>query len=214
MHIEVLVEDRSGATLVETLMPRVICESHTWRVISYKGIGRIPKGMTGNSDPAKRALLDQLPRVLKGYGKTPYVDAVVVVVDSDHRDCKEFLAELKALTEQCHPAPKTLFRLAIEEMEAWLLGDRKALQAAYPKAKMSTLAKYHQDSICNTWELLADAVYPGGYKAIRDAGYPECGRLKHEWAEKIARHMDVENNASHSFCKFRDGVRGLFSAGA
>lgn len=212
MHIEVLVEDSSGAKLIEVLMPRVIGNTgaeHTWRVHPYKGIGRIPKGLTVKGDPAKRALLDQLPRVLSGYGRTPGIDAVVVVVDSDRRDCRTFLAELKALLNQCNPAPTTLFRLAIEEMEAWFFGDRQALMRAYPKAKKDVLSRYRQDSVCGTWELLADAVYPGGQAAINKVGWPLPGQVKHEWAEKIAPSMDVEANESPSFQKFRDGVRKL-----
>lgn len=212
MHIEVLVEDSSGAKLIGALMARVVGsnhEKHSWRIHLYKGIGRIPKGLTSKADPAKRILLDQLPRVLSGYGKTPGIDGVIVVVDNDRRDCREFLAELKAVQEQCNPAPKALFRLAIEEMEAWLLGDRQAVLAAYPKAKKDVLARYRQDSICGTWELLADAVYSGGYAAIQKAGWPLPGQIKHEWAEKIAPHMNVEVNASPSFGKFREGVRRL-----
>ncbi|MFG9904576.1 hypothetical protein ACG3RT_00995 [Pseudomonas aeruginosa] len=212
MHIEVLVEDSSGAKLIEALMPHVIGlegEPHTWRIHPYKGIGRIPKGLTTQADPAKRALLNQLPRLLSGYGKTPGIDAVVVVLDNDNRDCKGFLAELKAVLQGCNPAPTTLFRLAIEEMEAWLLGDRDALLAAYPRAKRDVLGRYAQDSICGTWELLADAVYPGGQNAVRKLGWPLPGQIKHEWAEKIAPHMNVEANMSHSFGKFRDGLRRL-----
>lgn len=214
MHIEVLVEDSSGAKLVDALMPRVIGEQgqpHTWRIHAYKGIGRIPKGLATKADPAKRALLDQLPRVLTGCARTFGVDAVVVVVDNDERNCKEFLAELKAVLRRCNPAPLTLFRLAIEEMEAWLLGDREALLAAYPRAKKDVLNRYEQDSICGTWELLADAIYPGGQAAVRKIGWPLPGQIKHEWVEKIAPHMNVEANASYSFGKFRDGVRRLIA---
>lgn len=215
MHIEVLVEDSSGARLVETLLPRVVGphgDPHTWRVMDYKGIGRLPKGLGNSADPAKRALLNQLPRVLAGYGKTPGYDAVVVVVDADTRDCKAFLAELQAVLAQVEPAPNTLFRLAIEEMEAWLLGDRQALLAAYPKAKKDVLARYQQDSICGTWEVLANAVHPGGHAAIQKAGWPLPGQVKHAWAEKIGPLMDVEANASPSFGKFRDGVRRIVVA--
>ena len=130
MHIEVLVEDSSGAQLIGELLPRLIGpegEPHTWRIHSYKGVGRIPKGMGTTADPAKRALLSQLPRLLGGYGKTAGIDAVLVALDNDSRDCEAFLAELKTVLNQCDPAPETLFRLAIEEMEAWFLGDRHAL---------------------------------------------------------------------------------------
>ncbi len=212
MHIEVLVEDSSGANLVDTLMPQVIGpqgEPHTWRIHPYKGIGRIPKGLATKADPAKRALLDQLPRLLSGYGKTPGIDAVVVVLDNDNRDCKKFLAELKSILKRCDPAPITLFRLAIEEMEAWFLGDRDALITAYPRAKRDVLSRYDQDSICGTWELLADATYPGGHAAVQKVGWPLPGQIKHEWVQKIAPHMNVEDNLSHSFGKFRDGLRKL-----
>jgi len=212
MHIEVLVEDSSGARLIETLLPKVIGaigNPHTWRIHPYKGIGRLPNGLTAVGDPAKRALLDQLPRLLAGYGKTPGIDAVVVVLDSDRRDCKTFLGELETLLNRCHPAPEALFRLAIEEMEAWYLGDRQALLSAYPRAKKDVLGRYTQDSICGTWELLADAVYPGGSAAIRGAGWPLPGQVKHEWAAQIGPFLDIERNESPSFRKFRDGMRCL-----
>lgn len=212
MHIEVLVEDSSGAKLVERLLPAVIGqfgEPHSWRIHPYKGIGHLPKGLTVKADPSKRALLDQLPRLLAGYGKTSGIDAVIVVLDSDRRNCKDFLAELKGLLNRCHPAPNTLFRLAIEEIEAWYLGDRRALLAAYPRAKADVLTGYKQDSVCGTWEVLADAVYPGGSAAILRAGWPLPGQVKHEWAEKIGPMMDVDNNQSPSFRKFRDGLRRL-----
>ena len=212
MHIEILVEDSSGSKLVEAVLPNVVGpqgEPHTWRVHSYKGIGRLPAGLSATSDPEKRALLNRLPQLLRGYGKTPSVDAVVVVLDNDRRDCNDFLHELRNVLKNCNPAPTTLFRLAIEEMEAWFLGDKQALLAAYPKAKKEVLARYRQDSICGTWELLADAIYPGGHAAIQAAGWPLPGNFKHELADNIGPRLNIEDNVSPSFCKFRDGLRRL-----
>lgn len=163
MHIEILVEDSSGAMLLEVLVPKLLGlqgEPNTWRVHSYKGIGgKIPPGLGKKADPAKRILLDQLRKLLLGYGKTPGIDAVVVVLDTDRRDCIAFLSELKAVADDCKPVPKTMFRLAIEEIEAWYLGDREALLAAYPRARQDVIKNYVQDSVCDTWELLADAAY-------------------------------------------------------
>ncbi|WP_058558143.1 DUF4276 family protein [Thiohalocapsa sp. ML1] len=217
MHIEILVEDSSGERLLDCLLPRILGEQgqpHTWRLHAYKGISRIPRGLKASTDPAKRMLLDQLPRILRGYAKTPGIDAVVVVLDSDRRDCVAFLTELNALVNGLEQAPRTLFRLAIEEVEAWYLGDRAALAAAYPSARQRALDNYVQDSICGTWEVLADAVYPGGAAAIKKAGWPLPGQLKHEWADKIGPEMDIERNASPSFCKLRDGLRRLIREAA
>lgn len=213
MHIEILVEDSSGEKLLAILLPWLLGSQgnpHTWRLHAYKGIGRIPGGLTTKADPAKRILLDQLPRLLRGYGKTPGIDAVVVVLDADKRDCAEFLRELEAVVQSCQlQAPKTLFRLAIEEIEAWYLGDRQALLAAYPRAKQNILDRYAQDSVCDTWQLLADAIYPGGAAAIQKAGWPLPGQVKHEWAAKIGPMMELERNVSPSFGKLRDGLRRL-----
>jgi hypothetical protein len=210
MHLEVLVEDSSGATLIGHLLPRILGpkdEPHTWKIRPYKGLGHLPKGLSPRTDPSKRILLDQLPRLLQGYGKQPGIDLVVVVVDSDRRDCKTFLRELQAVLENCNPAPNTLFRLAIEEIEAWYLGDRKAILAAYPHAKQEVLNRYDQDSVCGTWEVLADATYPDGSAAVKKAGGYKPGELKHEWADRIGKAMDLEANLSPSFCKFREGIR-------
>jgi hypothetical protein len=94
-------------------------------------------------------------------------------------------------------------------MEAWLLGDRTAITTAYPRAKTKILNKYRQDSICGTWELLADAIHKGGAAALKKEGWPAPGRAKCKWAKKIAPHIDVDANRSQSFGVFRDGVRKL-----
>ncbi len=90
-----------------------------------------------------------------------------------------------------------------------MLGDRNAVKAAYPRAKDQVLKAYVQDSICGTWERLADAVYPGGSQKLRQLGWPHTGRAKCEWANNIAPHLDVESNQSRSFQVFRDGIRNL-----
>jgi hypothetical protein len=212
MHIEFLVEDSSGEKMLSQLLPKILGGQgapHTWRIKAYKGVGRIPAGLSVKADPAKRMLLDQLPRLLQGYGKTVGIDAVVVVLDTDNRECSAFLTELKSLLANCKPAPHTLFRLAIEETEAWYFGDKQSILQAYPRAKRDVIGRYTQDSVCGTWELLADAVYPGGSAAIKKTGWPLPGQIKHEWAEKITPFMDINQNISPSFIKLRDGLLQL-----
>lgn len=87
--------------------------------------------------------------------------------------------------------------------------EREIHEQRYPRAKREVLARYVQDSVCNTWELLADAVHAGGATAIKKAGWPLPGEIKHEWAEKIGPHMRIDQNSSPSFMKFRDGLLRL-----
>lgn len=216
MHFEICVEDSSGMRLLTHLLPRVLGENgerHSWRIHPYKGVGRLPPGLTPGSDASKRILLDQLPRILRGLGRTSGVDFIVVVLDSDRRNCRDFLQELLGVADSCGVRPKTLIRLAVEEIESWYFGDRTALLEAYPKTKMRVLNDYVQDSVCGTWECLADAVYPGGSTAVKRRGWPVSGELKHEWASKIGPLMDPSRNVSPSFNKFRDGLIRLASDG-
>jgi hypothetical protein len=167
-----------------------------------------------DGDPAKRTLLNKLPGMLRAHAKTASIDAVVVVLDADDRDCATFLAELRAVAASRGADAKTLFRLAIEETEAWYFGDPEALQAAYPRAKKAVLKCYEQDAVCGTWEMLADALHPGGLAAVRKPGGRRPGDLKHEWANRIGPLMNPDINRSPSFGKLRDGLRRLIAAAA
>ena len=214
MHFEFLVEDASGRITLESLVHKILGSNsgdHSFRFHSYKGVGHIPKDITDPGSIKNRMLLNNLPGLLRGYGRSQqhFKAAVVVVVDLDTRNCVEFKEELLSLLTECKPAPTTLFRIAIEEMEAWLLGDQSAITAAYPRAKIQVLRKYRQDSICGTWELLADAIHKGGAAGLKKEGWPAPGRAKCEWAKKISPHVDIDANRSPSFRVFRDGVRRL-----
>lgn len=130
-------------------------------------------------------------------------------MDLDDKDCTAFKQELIDILNAFNPKPSALFRIAIEEGEAWLLGDRNAVKAAYPRAIDQALDSYVQDSICGTWERLADAIYPGGSQHLKYLGWPYIGQAKCEWARNISQHIDVDTNLSKSFQVFRDGIRNL-----
>jgi hypothetical protein len=191
MHFEIIVEDESAKRALENLCPLIIHSQdgrHSARIHSYKGKGRIPKDIKRHSDANKRILLEQLPRLLAGFGRTfaayeePYEAAVIVVCDLDNENRQDFLNELEKLLDNCQHKPNTRFCLAIEESEAWLLGDIPAVKKAYPQAKDSVLQAYENDSICGTWEVLADAVYKGGAKNLKAKGWVATGTAKIKWA--------------------------------
>lgn len=215
MHFEILVEDQSGKRLLDILVPRLIGDEHTFKVHPYKGVGRIPLNLNGKADPSKRILLNQLPKLLRGYGNTfanypaDYPAAVIFICDLDGKCLEEFRQELIAILNSCNPKPETRFCIATEEGEAWFLGDIPAIKAAYPKAKDTILNSYENDAICGTWELLADAVFPGGSQSLSAKGWRAIGAEKSVWSEKITPHMNVTNNLSPSFCYFKSKLQEL-----
>jgi hypothetical protein len=215
MHLEFLVEDSSGAAALEILVPRILGEDsgHTWNVHAYRGIGRLPKGMKPNSDPAARALLNQLPKLLQGYGaawSNSEVDmAVIVVCDLDDRCLKAFRGELDAVLAKCRPAPTTRFCIAVKELENWYLGDFAGLQKTYPRLAGKLPKRHPDETQQGTWEFLADLVLRGGADSLRDKGGPGIGEQKHQWAKQICPVLAIESNRSPSFQYFYRAVRGL-----
>lgn len=219
MHLEFLVEDRSGEVTLDLLVPRIIGSDNTYKISPYRGIGRLPSGMKANGSAEHRILLDQLPRLLQGFGKTfegygaAFEAALVVVCDLDDKDLTAFLTELNGVLAKCNPRPRAAFCIAVEEGEAWFLGDRAAILAAFPDADDQVLNGYVFDSICGTWETLANAVYPGGSAELKKLGWQEIGRMKSEWARAICPHMDLSaNNGSRSFLHFRTTVTDLVTS--
>lgn len=211
MHVVFLVEDLSGKKALELLVPKIIKErhKHTYEFRAYQGIGHIPKKIHSSSDIKTKKLLNDLPKMLQAYGKTfagygsSYPAAVFVICDLDNRTLSTFRDELEQILNRCSPKPETRFCIAIEEGEAWLLGDISAVKCAYPAAKDRVLQSYVNDSICGTWELLADAIHSGGSARLIGKNYKEIGLVKSNWAEAICPHIDVARNASPSFQYFR-----------
>ena len=159
MHFEILVEDQSGKKALDILIPKIIGDDHTFRICSYKGVGHIPKNLGAKKDARKRILLDRLPELLRGYGKTfPNFancsanppTAIILVCDLDDKCLKEFRQELFNILNDCNPQPETRFCIAIEESEAWFLGDIPAVKSAYPKAKDAVLNAYVNNPVCGT----------------------------------------------------------------
>ena len=218
MHFVILVEDESGKKFLDVILPKIINPKHSFKFVPYKGIGRIPrKGDLVSVTTASDKLLNDLPLILAAYGKNKLWKtgenngAVIVVCDLDNKCLKQFRKELLSVLNECNPPPETRFCIAVEEMEAWLLGDTVAIKKAFPKTKNAVLDAYTNDSICDTWEKLADAVYQGGSNALKPLGYQAIGFEKSKWAEKITSHMNIDQNKSPSFNYFVRKIREITS---
>ena len=227
MHLEILVEGKGDKKALSVLLEKIVgkhSHPHTWVIHSYRGVGDFPdfarsldkiKPNKNKQNAIKHTLLGSLPLKLKTYGDEKDDNlAVVVLVDLDDKDCIQFKKQLLKTLDFCQPAPKVLFRIAIEELEAWFLGDGRAIKKAYPNVDKNILNSYDQDEICGTWETLADAVYPGGCKKLHSQYGKRATEIlteKMKWASKICPYMDVENNESPSFRVFRDGIRNMIA---
>jgi hypothetical protein len=210
MHIEFLIEDQSGAKSMEILLPKLLGNNASYRIIKgYNGLGHLPKDLKPKTGANKRILLDRLPQLLRGYGKVPNLGYVVIICDLDDRNKEQFLSELNGVLNGCIPKPNACFCLAIEEFEAWYLGDLAAVRKAYPKAKDVILNGYVNDSICGTWELLADAVCKNGSKSLIKEGWQAIGKQKSDWAKEISPLMDIDGNISPSFNNMRLQLRRI-----
>jgi hypothetical protein len=194
VHVEVLVEERSMAALLDVILPRML-GSTSWIIHEHQ---------------SKSELLSRLPARLKGYSAWLPPDArILVIVDRDSQDCRQLKQELEAAasasglltrTTQHHGAFSVVNRIAIEELEAWFFGDWKAVRAAYPRvpATIPNQATYRApDAIAGgTWEAFE--------RVLQTAGYFGAGGLrKVEAARAIAEHMDPARNTSPSFRALR-----------
>jgi hypothetical protein len=143
-------------------------------------------------------VLDQLPAKLRAWSHLlePTSDRVVVLVDLDTDNCVTLLAELNGLREQMN-TPEYIVRIAIEEVEAWYLGDWEAVRNAFPKAQKKLHATYKQDSVCGTWEKFQEVI---GDPLERKTG----------WAYAMGGALSVDGrNVSQSFTRFCNAVRRL-----
>lgn len=207
MHFQYLVEDQSGAALIRILMQKIVelYPNATYDCKGFRVIGGFTRKNTIKETKTGK-LLNDLATYLRGFDRSlqSFPSVIIVVLDSDDHDVQQFRSELEAVAMQNMIKIDHVFCLAVEEIEAWLLGDRHALLSAYPHAKMHVLNTYVQDSICGTWEVLADAVYPGGTSKLsrEHASFIEIGKLKAEWAQNIGIHMDLKSNESPSFNDF------------
>ena len=212
MHFQFLIEDLSNRELIVTLMKRIIAEHPdvTYNCKGFRGIGGFTKKNTVKETKTGK-LLNDLATYLRGFNRSlqGIPSAIIVVLDNDDRNTASFRHELEDVAHQNMIVVDHVFCIAVEEVEAWLLGDEHALFAAYPQAKSHVFHTYIQDSICGTWEFLADVIYPGGRQKMQKEhlSYIEIGRLKSEWARSIEVNMSLDSNRSPSFNFFISEIR-------
>ena len=199
MNIHALVEGPSERAFLE-LWARRLLQGHSIKVYPHQGKGALPADPFASPDPKNRALLHQLPSKLRAFADSlnPETDRVVVIVDADGDDCVALTREIVRAIDQFAPRLLVAVRIAIEETEAFYLGDQHALRAAFPDSDLELVRNYEPDSICGTWELFG--------RVIGDSGGNKVA-----WAEAMGRRLTVvpARNRSPSFRALCRALRHL-----
>lgn len=183
MRIRVLVEGKSEQLLIEQWCIRAF-PKHEVIVHPHQGKGEIPN-LTKKPDYRRRGLLDQLPATLRALAKEQET-AVLVLVDSDDEECTDLKNRLLTLATQIRPKPtRLMFRIAVEETEAFYLGDLKAIRKAYPDADMKKAKRYTPDSVCGTAELFGEIINDDGLNKVA-------------WAEAMGNTLTTRPEGSRS----------------
>lgn len=221
MYFQFLIEDKSTEVLVRHVMEKLeqmYPEKYIdFNIKSFNGIGHL--STQGNLQERKGSkLLNNLRPYLRGFDRSlshmPQA-ALVVVLDNDKCECAEFQKTLDKIAAESVMMTDCVVCIAVKEMEAWLLGDEDAIASAYPNVKKKYLKAYEQDGICDTWEVLANMVYPGGLAALKKKSknsYSATGIAKSEWADKIGKALNLEKNISPSFNRFLHALQSRIEA--
>jgi hypothetical protein len=194
MHLEFLVEELSAEVALRNLLPKLVTEEHSFKIITFQG---------------KKDLLNKLTIKLKGYKRWIGDDfKIIILVDRDDQDCRILKQELELCSTDAKLLTRTasldklsytvVNRIASEELEAWFFGDSEAVKAAYPgvSANFQNKAQYRiPDQITGgTWEALE--------RVLNTAGYFKSGIRKTEVARNISLFMEPLRNRSKSFQVF------------
>lgn len=199
MHLEFLLEEASAEAAMQELLPKLLHPDTTYALHPHGG---------------KKDLLGKLPARLRGYARWIRQDwRIVVLIDEDRQNCHLLKQQMERIAIEAGMSTKTrpradgsfavVNRMAVEELEAWFLGDPQAVCSAYPRVPAS-FAKRRRlrdpDAVRGgTWETLQHI--------LQRAGYCCGGYSKIEGARQIARHMEPDQNRSRSFAVFVDGLR-------
>lgn len=200
MHVLLFMEEPSAEAALTNLLPRLLPEQTTFQPIVFQG---------------KTDLLNNLAARLRGYASwLPDDWRIVVLVDEDRQDCVQLKSQLEEAARDAGLITKgmaaggrfqILNRIAVEELEAWFIGDIEALRQVYPRipASLENRQKFRDPDHVpgGTWEALEAALQTYGYYP---AGYPKL-----DAARQISLFMDPARNRSHSFQVFCQGLQTL-----
>ena len=195
--LEILVEEPSMEAALCEVMPKILQGRARWKPINMGSKGK---------------LLNTLPARLRAYRKRINKGEklkIIVLVDRDSDDCETLKHRLETIVQEAGLITKTrvssrgdfqvVTRIAIEELEAWFMGDVDALQAAFTSLmSVNFPGNFRNPDNDGTWERL--------HRFLKHQGIYRKSYPKIDAARKIAKHMEPGRNRSPSFQCFLQGV--------
>lgn len=178
INLVFMLEELSAKGLLDSLLPRILPPTVSFKCLPHEG---------------KQDLEKSIPIKLKHWN-VPNT-WFVIIRDKDQNDANLLQSQLENL---CADSGRkdTLVRLAIHELESWLLGDLNAVGQAFNLPKLKNKQK---SSKFRNPDLLANASQELE-KHIR-------GYQKVSGARQIAPFMDIDNNTSPSFNELTNGLK-------
>lgn len=179
-----ILEEPSARALLESFLPRILPGSIEVQYAVFEG---------------KQDLQKRLEKRLREWQKPE--TRFIVVHDQDSADCLVLKQTLQQHCNQSEKASQTIIRIPCHELESWYLGDLHAVEQALGLKgleKKQSQEKYRTpDHLTNASEELKKLA-KGRYQKI--AGSREIGK-----------HLSPEQNQSHSFHVFLQGLDSTVS---
>ncbi len=171
MTLVFFLEEPSAEEMLRGILPNILPDHVVTRFIVFEG---------------KQDMEKQLKRRLK-FWQAPN-SRFFVMRDQDSRDCRSIKQNLLELCEAAHK-PETIVRIACHELESFYIGDLNAVEKGLGVrnlAKLQNKRKFREpDALSHPgWEL----------KNLTKNRYQKVSGSR-----AIGKHLDIENNLSHSF---------------
>lgn len=181
----IFVEERSAGIVVDVLAARIAPEK-TVRVIEHEG---------------KQDLKRSYPKKINAW-RHPTDVPFLVLHDNDGGDCRSLKAVLLRAVPQTGVS-RTKVRLVMQHLESWYLGDAPALVAA------GLLTPSRAVTIAGSAKF-RDPDLLGNAKLEFHKLHKQTGQIL--LARRIAPHLNLDTNRSHSFRLLVSTLRDLLGA--
>ena len=182
-EIRILTEEESSAVLIKASIANIqkaVGKPFTIRTVVHKGKSNLLKDFA-----------TKIEAVPPSHGIR-----YMILCDQDSEPCEGLKERILRKIPQINARQFVIVRIVCQELEAWYLGDEQALKRAYSRTTFHK--KNFQcdvDQKENPKKILSDNI--------------GASFISTQAPEKMAKHMDWNNNKSRSCCHFIDGIKKL-----